>query len=152
MNIGQPYVDATLNTETGEETRRPPLLELTGIAKSFPGVVANDSIDLRVGRGELHAILGENGSGKSTLMKVIYGFHAPDSGAIAVDGRTVKLASPSDGRRLGIGMVFQDFSLIPALSVVENVALFLPRQGRLIRRKSLVSTDRAVRRLLRAGD
>lgn len=116
----------------------PPVLELRGITKSFPGVIANNSIDLRVKRGEIHAVLGENGSGKSTLMKVIYGYHAPDSGTIYLDGRPVSLSSPSDGRRLGIGMVFQDFSLIPALSVAENVALFLPTQGRLLRRKALV--------------
>ena len=116
----------------------PPILELRGITKSFPGVIANDSIDLRVKRGEIHAVLGENGSGKSTLMKVIYGYHSPDSGTVSVDGRPVRMSSPSDGRRLGIGMVFQDFSLIPALSVVENVALFLPSQGPLLRRKSLV--------------
>lgn len=121
----------------------PPLLELRGITKTFPGpapgtrIVANDGIDLSLSRGEIHAILGENGSGKSTLMKIIYGYHAPDAGTVSVDGRPLRPGSPAAARRMGVGMVFQDFSLIPALSVTENVALFLPRQGRILRRQQL---------------
>src|SRR5512135_1609219 len=102
-----------------------PLLALRGITKTFPGVVANDHVDLEVFKGEVHALLGENGAGKSTLMKILYGFYRADAGSIMVDGRPAQVHSPADARKLGIGMLFQDFSLIPALSVAENIALFL---------------------------
>ena len=101
----------------------PPRLQLTGIKKAYPGVLANDDVDLTVGQGEIHALLGENGAGKSTLVKIIYGVLAPDAGEMLWEGREVTVASPHAARRLGIGMVFQHFSLFEALSVLENVAL-----------------------------
>ncbi len=102
-----------------------PLFTLRGISKRFPLVLANDAIDLDIYAGEIHALLGENGAGKSTLMKILYGFYRPDAGRMTLDGREAQVHSPADARRLGIGMIFQDFSLIPALSVAENIALFL---------------------------
>ena len=103
-----------------------PLLSLRGITKRFPGVTANDRVDLDVYRGEVLALVGENGAGKSTLMKILYGFSRADAGEIRLEGRSVEIRSPHDARRLGIGLVFQDFVQIPALTVAENIALFLP--------------------------
>jgi ABC-type uncharacterized transport system ATPase subunit len=100
-----------------------PAVELRGITKRFPGVVANRDIELRVGRGEVHAIVGENGAGKSTLMKTLYGEHRPDEGQILVDGREVSFRSPSDAIAAGIGMVHQHFMLADYFTVLENVVL-----------------------------
>ena len=98
-------------------------LELTGITKRFPGVLANDNVTFAVKPGEIHALLGENGAGKSTLVKMIYGIMQPDAGEIRWDGAPVVVPNPKAARRLGIGMVFQHFSLFEALTVLENIAL-----------------------------
>jgi general nucleoside transport system ATP-binding protein len=94
-------------------------LELRGITKRFGSLTANDAIDLAVGDGEIHAILGENGAGKSTLMNVVYGLLQPDEGSISVDGREIKINSPLDALAAGIGMVHQHFMLIPVFTVVK---------------------------------
>jgi ABC-type uncharacterized transport system ATPase subunit len=98
-------------------------LELKGITKRFPGVLANDGIDLSVGEGEIHALLGENGAGKTTLMNVLYGLYHADEGEILVDDRPVRFESPADAIGAGIGMVHQHFMLIPVFTVAENVIL-----------------------------
>ena len=100
-----------------------PFLRMEDVLKEFPGVVANDEVDLAVGRGEIHGLLGENGAGKSTLMKILYGLYAPDGGEIRLDGRRLDLDSPQDAIERGIGMVHQHFMLIPRLTVAENVVL-----------------------------
>ncbi len=101
----------------------PPALELRGITKQFPGVLANDHIDFDLRRGEVHALLGENGAGKSTLMNVLYGLYHPDEGEIRVKGEPVRMHSPRDAIQHGIGMVHQHFMLIPVMTVAENVVL-----------------------------
>ena len=102
------------------------LLEAVGIVKRFGEVVANDGLSLSLRPGVIHALLGENGAGKSTLVKILYGALQPSAGEVRWRGRPVRIASPAAARRLGIGMVFQHFSLFDALSVVENIALALP--------------------------
>jgi len=98
-------------------------LELRGITKRFGSLTANDSIDLAVADGEIHAILGENGAGKSTLMNIVYGLLSPDEGTISVDGKVVSIDSPLDALAAGIGMVHQHFMLIPVFTVAENIVL-----------------------------
>ncbi len=104
-----------------------PRLQLTGITKAYPGVVANDGISLTVQPGEIHAVLGENGAGKSTLMKIIYGAAQADAGTLRIDGQLLGMHNPSLARTLGISMVYQHFSLFDTLSVVENVWLGLDK-------------------------
>jgi general nucleoside transport system ATP-binding protein len=105
-------------------------LELAGITKRFPGVVANDDVSLSVRPGEIHALLGENGAGKSTLMKMTYGLLEPDAGSLLWDGRELRIEGPMHARALGMGMVQQHFALLESLTVAENLALTLNRHGR----------------------
>jgi general nucleoside transport system ATP-binding protein len=100
-----------------------PLLELKGITKRFPGVVANDGVDFELARGEVHALLGENGAGKSTLMNILYGLYHPDEGEIRLNGEPVRIGSPREAIDRGIGMVHQHFMLIPVMTVAENIVL-----------------------------
>jgi ABC-type uncharacterized transport system ATPase subunit len=102
-----------------------PLLELQGIVKRFPAVLANDDVTLSVGQREIHALLGENGAGKSTLVKIVYGLMRPDAGSMRLNGEVYLPARPSEARERGIGMVFQHFSLFEGLTVAENIALGL---------------------------
>ena len=99
------------------------LLEVSGLTKAYPGVVANDTVSFDIEKGEIHALLGENGAGKSTLVKMIYGLVKPDAGTLKLSGQTYTPAGPSQARHSGVAMVFQHFSLFEALNVAENIAL-----------------------------
>src|ERR671911_1643503 len=110
-NIGSPRMDER------------PVLELRGITKRFPGIVANDSVDFDLRKGEVHALLGENGAGKSTLMNVLYGLYRPDEGEIRINGKPAELGSPKAAIENGVGMVHQHFMLIPVMTVAENIVL-----------------------------
>jgi len=102
------------------------LVAMCGVSKQFGAVTANDNVDLEIRAGEVLALLGENGAGKSTLMKVLYGFYHSDAGEIRIDDRMVRFVSPKEAMASGIGMVFQQFSLVPALSVLENLLAAFP--------------------------
>jgi simple sugar transport system ATP-binding protein len=120
-----------------------PVLELRGITKQFPGVLANDHVDFDLRRGEVHALLGENGAGKSTLMSILYGLYTADSGEILLDGKPISISSPKDAIELGIGMVHQHFMLIPVMTVTENIVLAQePRHGGI-----LLDYDKAAERV-----
>jgi ABC-type uncharacterized transport system ATPase subunit len=127
----------------------PLALELRGISKRFPGVVANDAVDFDLRRGEIHALLGENGAGKSTLMNVVYGLYSPDEGEIRIKGKPVTIDSPSAAIEHGIGMVHQHFMLIPVMTVAENIVLATEptRAGVLL---DVAAADRRVRELSQA--
>lgn len=112
------------------------LLKTKGLTKVFGSLVANSGIDLTVKQGSIHAILGENGAGKSTLMKMLYGVYAPDGGSILMDGEEVELHPPTKARAKGIGMVFQDFRVVPALTILDNIALSVAK-GFTFNRKKL---------------
>ncbi len=122
-------------------------LEMRGITKRFPGVLASDHVDFDVKSGEVHALLGENGAGKSTLMKILYGLYHPDEGEILLNGKPVRISSPNDSINLGIGMIHQHFMLVPTLTVAENVALGLPSS-----RGALTDLDRVSKRIVELAD
>ena len=123
-----------------------PILELRGITKQFPGVLANDHINLTLEQGEIHALLGENGAGKTTLMNILYGLYQPDEGEIFVRGEAIKVHSPSDAISHGIGMVHQHFMLVPVFTVTENVMLGneITRPGGLLDRKQVADKIRQI--------
>ena len=108
-----------------ESTSSNLVVEMKGIVKRFPGVLANDHVDFELRAGEIHALLGENGAGKSTLMNVLAGLYRQDAGIIKVKGRAVEFSSPRDAIQAGIGMVHQHFMLVPSQTVTENILLGL---------------------------
>jgi ABC-type uncharacterized transport system ATPase subunit len=122
-------------------------LEMRGVTKRFPGVLANDCVDFDVCAGEVHALLGENGAGKSTLMKVLYGMYEADGGEIWLNGQRVSIDTPTDAINLGIGMIHQHFMLVQTLTVAENVALGLPSS-----RGPLTDLDRVSKRIRELGE
>lgn len=116
----------------------PPLLRVRGVGKRFPGVVALDDVDFELAAGEVHCLLGENGAGKSTLVKILAGAQRADSGTIELAGEEVSFATPQEAQRHGLAFIFQELSVVPSLSVADNIALGneVVRGGLLQRRKA----------------
>ena len=111
-------------------------IEMLGITKIFPGIIANDDITLQLKKGEIHALLGENGAGKSTLMSVLFGLYQPEKGIIKKDGKEVRIQNPNDANDLGIGMVHQHFKLVECFSVLDNIILGVePTKNGLLQKK-----------------
>ena len=113
----------TSTADDPEASPRPQLLRMRGVDKSFPGVHALKGVHLDVAAGDVLALLGENGAGKSTLIKVLGGAHLPDSGTIEIDGCPIRIDSPQASQRAGIGIIYQEFNLVPAMTVRENIFL-----------------------------
>jgi simple sugar transport system ATP-binding protein len=124
----------------------PSILELRGVTKAFPGVLANDHIDLTLNKGEILALLGENGAGKTTLMNILYGLYTPDEGEIFIRGEKVDIHDPNDAIRQGIGMVHQHFMLVPVFTVTENVMLGVEsvKAGQFLDRKAAAARIREI--------
>jgi len=131
----------------GEGLSSPYAIEMIGITKIFPGIIANDNITLQLKKGEIHALLGENGAGKSTLMSVLFGLYQPEMGEIKKDGVTVKINNPNDANDLGIGMVHQHFKLVECFTVLQNIIL-----GVETTRSGLLQTDEARRKVQALSD
>ncbi|MGH9273279.1 MAG: ATP-binding cassette domain-containing protein, partial [Acidimicrobiales bacterium] len=125
-----------------DDEGRTPILEVRGVTKTFPGVIANEDVSLTLREGEVHCLLGENGAGKSTLMNTVFGLYQPDAGQILLRGELVRFGSSRDAIAAGIGMVHQHFQLIPVFTVVENIVL-----GNEPRRGPVLDLDRARTRI-----
>ena len=123
------------------------MLEMRGITKRFPGVLASDNVDFDVYPGEVHTLLGENGAGKSTLMKILYGLYEADEGEVRLNGEPLSISNPTDAIEHGIGMIHQHFMLVPSLTVAENVALGLKSS-----RGMLTDLDVVSERIVELGD